>query len=272
MQRRAAPLTRPVHIDSIKRPLGPAGPPHRSKRLPARRPRRIRGVNPSRVERQARRATKPLALTLRRDNLCRIGGTARVGLVQTHDFRAVEVRLADVATRLAAVGVGDGVDGGEGVGDAADGADGFDEGGEGGVGGDDAVVGGAGVVLDFLDEEEVGGFEVVCDVGGDLGEVGGGRGEVLDVVAADGDGGAFACAAEGGGGDGRGGEGGRFDGGQGEDVVEAECLLDHAGDVLELVAHLGGGGVLGAVERGADDDGLWVRVWVVLVRVDFMAC
>lgn len=72
----------------------------------------------------------------------------------------VEVGGADVGAGLAAVGVVDeGVDDGEGVsgGSVRDGGDGGDEGGEGGGGGGGAVVGGAGVVLDFLEEEEVGG-------------------------------------------------------------------------------------------------------------------
>ena len=113
-------------------------------------------------------------------------GWAGVAAVfQGNGQRVVKVSGADVAAGCAAVLVVDGLDGDKVVGGTAGGLDGGDQGGQGLVGGNDAVVGGARVVLDFLDEQEVGRFQVGDDLGGHLGHVGAGGGEVLDVVGAD---------------------------------------------------------------------------------------
>src|SRR5690349_4462185 len=120
MQRRAAPLTRPVHVDGIKRPPRPLGAPRRRQRLPAVPPRLVGWLDPAGVERQARRATESLAAvtaaatTLPRHDLSRVAATARAGPVQLKNLGAVEVRLADIPPRLAAVKVRTGrVDGGK---------------------------------------------------------------------------------------------------------------------------------------------------------------
>jgi len=249
MHRRTAPLGREVHIHRKERLLRPLSHPRRRNRLATGRPRLARRLDAPGVEAQ-RRPGKDLSLVAPRTG---------VELIQRQHLRTIQVRLADVPTGLAAVLVGDGVDAGEGVGHTArEGLDGRGEGGEGGVGGDDAVVGGAAGVLDLLDEDEVGGLEVGDDVGGDLGEVRGVGGEVLDVVVADGEGAAVGGGLEAGGRGGGGREGGELERCEGEDGVESEGVLDDAGNVLEGVAHLGGGGVFGAVEGAADEDGFWV--------------
>lgn len=253
MQRRGTALGRKVHVDSEEGLVdGPVdGAPLRDEGLAAGVPRRVGGVDAARVvlERGAL------------EDLVGVEGAARVRLVELDDVGLVEVRDADVAARLAAVLAVDGVDDDPVVRDAGLGLDGGRQGGEGEVGGDDAVVGGAVVVLDLLDKDEVGGLEVVHDVGGDGGEVSDGRGEVLDVVVADGDASAVAAADEGGGGRVVGGVFCDCDAGQGEDAVEAKGVCDDAGDLGELVAHLGLG-VLCAVEGRADDDGLGVGVFL----------
>lgn len=251
MQRRRAALGRKVHINSEEGLVHGSvdGAPLRDKGLAAGVPRRVCGVDAARVilERGAL------------EDLVGVECAARVRLVELDDVGLVEVRDADVAARLASVLSVDGVDDDPIVYNTGLGLDGCRQGGEGEVGGDDTVVGSAVVVLDLLDEDEVGRLEVVHDVGGDGGEVGDGRREVLDVVVADGDAPAVAAADEGGGGRVVGGVLCDCDAGQGEDAVEAKGVCDDAGDLGELVAHLGLG-VLCAVEGGANDDGLGVGV------------
>lgn len=105
------------------------------------------------------------------EDLVGVEAAALVGLVELDDVGAVHVGLADVATGLATVLVVDGLDLGEVVVDARGLADGIGEGGEGHVGRGNAVVGRAGVVLDLLEEDEIGQAELVDDLIDDAGQV-----------------------------------------------------------------------------------------------------
>lgn len=142
-----------------------------------------------------------------------VGGSccAGIGRAQAQNFWVEEIRCADVATWLAAVGVVDWIDVGEGVGDRwLDSVDGADESGEGEVGRDNfdavcqymfaskclkapgglrgeehtGIIGRTVVVLDFLNQDERWAPERVGNVGGDLIQVGRRRREVLDVIGA----------------------------------------------------------------------------------------
>src|SRR5690606_17379648 len=132
----------------------------------------------------------------------------------------VEVRHADVGAGSAAVLVVHRDDLGRSVFEAGALSDGRSQRGEGEVRGNLARVVGAVVVLDFLEVDEVGGFEDVDDLPGDSGEVRGGGVEVLNVVLADGDALAGALGRElrrAGGSSGRALD---LDAGGGEDAVE----------------------------------------------------
>lgn len=94
-----------------------------------------------------------------------------VGLVQLDGVRAVQVRAANVAARLAAVLAVDGGHLDEVVPDARGLFDALRQGRQGEVGRGDAVVDGARVVLDLLEEDEVRGAQLGDDLGYDAGQV-----------------------------------------------------------------------------------------------------
>lgn len=268
MQRGAASLAGPVHIDRVEGLLSPFRHPRSSQRLPAILPRLVRRLDPSRVERQRRRrgillplaVALALAIALHSNDLGRVVRTALVRLVQANYLWPIEIGLADIATGLATVGVGDRVDVGPRVINLAERTDGVGQGDKRGVGRDDAVIGRAALVLNLLNEDQVRGAHVVDDVGGNLGQVSRVGCEVLNVVAANGEGLALPAAAEAGGRGGSRGRSGGFESCQWEDGVETEGLGDDACDGLQLIAHLVGVRVLGAVQGSANDDNFRVGV------------
>jgi hypothetical protein len=94
-----------VHVDG-KEPCRPIERlPFGNEGLPAIDPGGIQWVNQARVEPQGRTSE---------DLICR-GGSARVRGAQAQNTWVVEICRADVAARLAAVGVVDWVDGSEGI-------------------------------------------------------------------------------------------------------------------------------------------------------------
>jgi hypothetical protein len=94
---------------------------------------------------------------------------AWIWVVEADGVGAVEVGVADVAAWLATFLVVEWVDIDPFIGDGrASVRESGDEGGEGEIGGDYAVVCSAVVVLNFLEEEDVRGSEVVDDLSGDI--------------------------------------------------------------------------------------------------------
>lgn len=178
LQRGTATLGLPVDIDGEEVVLAVQRLPLGGEGLAARVPGKVGRVDAAGVVLQGRAG----------ENLVGIQRATRVGLAQTQNVGPVQVSDADIATGLAAILLVEGVDGSESVVDAAYGLDGGSQGGERDVGIDDAVVGGAVVVLDLLEEQDVGGLEVVVDVAGDVLDVlGVAGGKVLNAVVADSD-------------------------------------------------------------------------------------
>ena len=195
------------------------------------------------------------------EDLVDIGGGTLVGVVQLNDVGAVDVGNADVTTGGTTILVVLGDNLGEVVHDAAELLNAGSQGGEGHVAGDGAVVGGTRVVLDLLEEDEIGGEHLLDDLGGNALHVGRLGVEVASVVVGDGDSTASTIGLER---DGRVLGSGVADGrdtGQRQNAVEAEGLVDDTGDVAEEVTHAGVVGVLGTIGGGSNDDGLRVGIY-----------
>lgn len=188
---------------------------------------------------------------------------ARVGVAQLEHVGPEQIRDTDVAARRAAVLVVDRRDVGVVVRHAAQIGDGRCQGREGHVRLDDAVVRLAVVVLDLLDEEQVGSEQIVDNMVSDIADVGcvAGR-KVLNVVVGHCQAGAYSIA-------GKGcwvrkGWAQRLDHGdvcQWQDMVEPVHLRDDTGDIVKLVTELAVGRVVCAVERISDSDRLRVAIW-----------
>lgn len=124
-----------------------------------------------------------------------ISARARIGLVQLHYVRTIQVRAANIAAWLAAVEAIYRSDFHKAILYTGLCLDALRERGESDVGGRDAVVGRARVILDFLEEDEVWGVEFGDDLVNDAGHVCRVGGEVLGVVVCDGE--TFAVAGAG---------------------------------------------------------------------------
>lgn len=201
------------------------------------------------------------------DDLVGVGAAALVGLVELEHVNAVQVGLADVATGLAAVFVVDGRDLGEVVGDAGGRQERVGEGSKGEAGRGDAIVSRARIVLDLLQENEIRQAELVDKLVNNAGQMGRVRSEVLSVVRGDGDALTVTSAVEGhrrelGVGLGRG-----RNSREGKQTVEAKGIGDNTGNITQVVAELGVAGVLGAIERSADDDGLRIGICGISSRL-----
>lgn len=194
------------------------------------------------------------------ENLVLVVGGAQVGVPELNDIRTVDVGVADVTTGGATILVVLGNDLGVVVHNTAQRLDAASQSSEGDGANDGAIVGLARVVLDLLEEDEVRGKHLLDDLGGNALHVGGLGVEVAGVVVGNGDTTARLLGLEG---DSR-VVGGRVpegrDGGQRQDTVEAESVVDETSDVAKVVAHLGVARVLATVGRGADDDGLGVGI------------
>lgn len=176
----------------------------------------------------------------------------------------VEVCGANVAAGLAAVLV---VYGGEVdeavVGAGGEGVDGVAESGQCDVCGDNSVVHCAVVVLDLLEEEEIRGFQVLHDVGGDGLEIVGSGLEVLDIVLAYSDTITRPAGLQ---------SGRRWysrtsrrdssDHGSGENSVEAKALSDHTSDLFQRITQESRRGVCRAIEWAADENGFGVCITI----------
>lgn len=196
------------------------------------------------------------------EDLVGVQAAALVGLVQLDDVGAEQVGLTNVAARLAAILVVDGLNLGKVVSDSGCLLNGAREGGEGYVGRSHAVIGGPRVVLDLLDEDEIGVAELVDNLVNNARKMGRVRCQVLRIVGSDGHTSAVAGAVEG---DGRVFErslGDRGHSSQRENAVEAKIVVNDTGNVAEIVAEFGIGWVLGTVKRSTHGDGLWVGIYI----------
>lgn len=246
-----AALAAHVHIDGEEDLAALLGLPLGGEGLAAVIVRRVAGVDAAGVVLE-RRAV---------EDLVGVGAAALVGLVEVQDVGAVQVRLADVAAGLAAVLVVEGVDVGEVVAHARLSLQSSGQRAQREAGRGDAVVGRARVVLDLLDEDEIGEAELVHNLVDDAGQMGRVGGQVLRVVGRDSDATAVAGAVEGygrklGGGFGNGGDGGKR-----QEAVKAKGVVDDTSDVAKVVAELRVVGVLRAIQGSADDDGLGIGIW-----------
>lgn len=189
------------------------------------------------------------------EDLVLVSCGAGVRVAKGEEGRLVEVGDADVAVGLTAVLVVDGRDLGEGIGDARELLNGVGKSLQRYIAGNNAAFGGTVIVLDFLEEYDVGGAEVVDDLVCDEGEMRRGRGEVLDVVGAKGEAltgtvGFQGCGWR------KQRQGIRSDRerGEREDAIEPESVGHDAGNIAEGVSELGGG-IGRLVERLTDDCG-----------------
>lgn len=243
-----------MHVDGEEGLLGSLDRlPHGNKGLAAVVPSSVCGIDASRVVLEGR-AVEHLVGGIR---------SSSVGLDELDNVRSVQECCANVATRLATVLVVHGIDLSPGVLNTAGCLNTIGKGRQCLVGSNNAIVGGARVVLNLLQEDQVGNAQLADDLLNNKRQVSRLGVKILSVVIRHRD--ALARAFAGKANSRVLGVGAllRLGGGQRKNTIEAKGIGDNTSDFSHVVAELGVVGILGTIQGRANGDGLGVGIYMV---------